>query len=157
MRSTPILLGMFLAAGIMVGIAVSQSETKFVDGQPQRVVATMRDGQAVEIPLNQRCVWLGVSAGLVGAGIGYFASNGGNFGAAFLGGLILGGLAAGWRAEWDDHFGKAGKNAQVSDSWMSGLVGGLLGAAAAWHFPKHERYPRRLPPSEPADALGPLS
>jgi hypothetical protein len=155
MRIAPILAGMVFAASITVAIAAAQSEAKLVDGQPQRVVATICDGRAVEIPLDQRCVWVGASAGMVGAGIVYFASSGGNFGAAFLGALILGGLAAGWRTEWDDHFGKAGRNAQVSDTWLSGLVGGLLGAAAAAHLAKqqYEPYPRRLPPSELSDIV----
>jgi MFS family permease len=154
MRITPVPLGMLIAASVTVGIAASQAETKMVDGRQQLVVASVNHGRVFEMPLARRFVWVGVPAGLLGAGIGYFASNGGSLGAAFLGALVLGGLSAGWRADWDDRFGPPGKHDRVSDSWLHGLVGGLIGAATAAHLAKHrEGYPRRLPPSELSDLV----
>jgi hypothetical protein len=154
MRIAPIIAGSVIAASLTLVLAASLAETKVVDGQPRDVVPLVRRGRVFERPFDTHCKWVSVPAAVAGAGIGYFASNGGSLGAAFLGALIFGGLSAGWRAEWEDHFGRPGKNAQVSDSWLNGLAGGLIGAAAAAHLAKHQQpYPRRLPPPELSDVV----
>ncbi len=152
MRIPTAALGTLIGAGVVVAATVSQAETKMVHGQPHRVVASVNRGRAYETPLAKRCVWVGVPAGLVGGGIGYFVANGANLGAALLGALTLAAMSSSWRENWPERFGRAGENAQVTDRLLNGMVGGLLGAFAAAQLAKHHpSYPQRLQPPEPAD------
>jgi hypothetical protein len=154
MRIATAVLGMLIGVGGAVGITLSQAETKMVHGEPRRVVASVTKGRVHETAIVTRCLWVGVPAGLVGAGIGYLAAAGGvNLGAAFVGALILSTASTSWRENWAERFGRAGENAQVSDAFLHGLVGGLFGAAAAAYWCKqHARLPERLQPPQHADA-----
>jgi hypothetical protein len=152
MSVRPVVVGSLLAAGVMVAITASQAETKVVRGQPQRVVPWVARGHVYDVPLAKRGLWVGIPAGLVGAGIGYFTAEGAHVGAALLGALALGGFSASWREKWPDRFGQAGANAQVADAWLNGLVGALLGAGGAALLAKHhDNLPQRLQPPEPSD------
>jgi hypothetical protein len=145
MRVASAVLGMMIGVGGAVGITLSQAETKMVQGQPRQVVATVTRGRAHETQVVKRCLWVGIPAGLVGAGIGYLATSGAHLGGAFLGAMILSALSSSWRADWAERFGRAGEHAQVSDMFLHGLLGGLFGAAAAAYW----RNPKERPPARP--------
>ncbi len=151
MRIATTALGLFIGLGGAVGITLSQAETKTVQGQPRRVVASVNRSRVTESPVLKRCLWVGIPAALVGAGIGYLATSGVHLGAAFLGAFLFSALSASWRENWAEKFGRAGENAQVSDIFLHGLVGGLLAAAGAAYWTKQmDRLPGRLPTPEDA-------
>lgn len=140
---------MALAATAVVGVVLAKAETKMVDGRAQQIVSLVRRGRAFDAPVVNRCLWVGVPAGLVGGGIGYLAGGGVNLGVAFAGALVLGGMSAGWREDWDDRYGRAGANSQSVDTLLHGLVGGLMAAAAATALAKqHREYPQRIKPRD---------
>jgi hypothetical protein len=152
MRFAAAALGMVIGVSCAVGITVSQAETKMVHGEPHQVVPTVNRSRAHEVPIVKRCLWVGVPAGLLGAGIGYLATSGVNLGAAFVGALILSALSSSAR-DWAEKFGRAGENAQVSDMFLHALLGGLLGTvAAAYWWKENGSLPERLQPPESADA-----
>jgi hypothetical protein len=152
MRIAAAALGMVIGVSCAVGITVSQAETKMIHGQAHLVVPTVSRRHAHDTPIVRRCLWVGVPAGLLGAGIGYLATSGVNLGAAFVGAMILSALSASTRDNWPERFGRAGENTQVSDMFLHALLGGLLGAVAAVYWCKHkERLPERLQPPESAD------
>ncbi len=146
-------LGLIIGVSCGVGITLSQAETRMVDGEPHQVVASVNRSRAYETPIVKRCLWVGVPSGLVGAGIGYLATNSVNLGAAFVGALVMSTLSASSRENWAEKFGRAGENAQVSDMFLQGLVGALIGAAAAAYWCKQkDTLPERLQPPESVDA-----
>lgn len=151
MRVAAAALGMMIGVGGGVGITLSQAETKMARGASRRVVPTVTRARVHEVDVVMRCLWVGVPGGLVGAGIGYVAAGSGvNLGAAFLGAMILSAASTSWREHWPERFGQAGVNAQVSDAFLHGLVGGLFGAAGAAYWRK-ERLPGTLQAPQPAD------
>jgi hypothetical protein len=153
MRIAAAALGMVIGVSCAVGITVSQAETKMVEGEPHQVVPTVNRNRAHESPLVKRCLWVGVPAGLLGAGIGYLATAGVNLGAAFVGAMILSAMSSTFREDWAEKFGRAGENAQDSDMFLHALLGGLLGAVAATYWWKENgSLPERLQPPESADA-----
>jgi hypothetical protein len=153
MRIAAAALGMVIGVSCAVGITLSQAETKMVQGEPHQVVPTVSRHHAHESPLVKRCLWVGVPAGLLGAGIGYLATSGLNLGAAFVGAMILSAMSSTFREDWAEKFGRAGEYAQVSDMFLHALLGGLLGAVAAAYWWKEKgSLPERLQPPESADA-----
>jgi hypothetical protein len=157
MRATNVIAGALVAAGAVVGVTLSQAETKVVDGVPRWVVPCVEiDGdeeRVVDARLAARCARLGVPAAVLGAGIGYFTTSGGLLAAALLGALALGALAARWREAWPQNLGLAGDNARQAESLVLGLVGALVVSAVMAKLAQHqEKYPRRLPAMEPGDA-----
>jgi hypothetical protein len=153
MRIASASVGLLVGVSIAVGLALSQAETKWQSGSSLRVVPTVAKGRMHETPIVRHCFWIGVPAGLVGAGVGYLLAGGANIGGALLGALLFGAMASSWREHWPDRFGRAGENAKIADSVLNGMVGALLGAAASAHLRKHhESLPARLPPPESEDA-----
>ena len=130
MKVKATVIGFLVGMSLVVGVSLLQSEVKIVDGRPERVVELVVRNRAYETPIVRRCLLVGVPAGLVGAGIGYFVAAGANLGAVFLGAVLLAAMSSGWRENWPKKFGRAGENAKLSDSLLHGLVGGLFGAAA---------------------------
>ena len=153
MKVSNTVIGMLIGLSAAVGITLSQAETMVVDGQSQSVVALVNRGRVYETPIVNRCLRVGIPAGLVGAGIAYQLARGANLGGVFIGALILGGMASGWREDWPEKFGRAGANAKGIETLLHGMVGGLLGAAASVHMRKHHNsFPGRLQPPESDDA-----
>lgn len=150
-RIATTVLGSLVGLVAAAAITLSQAETKTVSGVPSRVVAGVNRGHAYETPLLKRLLWVGIPAGVVGAGIGYFATSSLHLGAAFLGALVFSVLAGSWRESWPEKYGRAGQNAKVSDTFLIGLAGGLFGAAGAARLSKKESAPDGPQPSEPRD------
>jgi len=154
MKAHFIAIGMLIGASAGIGLTLTQAETKIVRGQPKVVVAYVMKGHVHETPIIKRCLWVGIPAGLVGAGIGHFVASGVGLGSVLLGALIMSALSSGWRENWPSKFGQAGENAKVSDSLLHGLVGGLFAAAATAYMRKHhDATPSRLAPPQSGDAV----